>query len=76
MGKVWIDPKDGPFTLIRHGGRSIDVWRERWRGVSALTARTQFINTSGCMRQGGVRLLAFDGRIIADSWAPRLRTRW
>ena len=76
MGDVTLRAADGPFRILRHGGRSTDSWREIWSGPSVQSARTQFVNSSGVMRQGGVQLLAADGRTLAEQWAPRLRTRW
>lgn len=76
MGDVTLRAEDGPFKLRRHGGRRTDTWREVWSGPSVQTARTQFVNTRGCLRQGGVELLAADGRRLAHAWGPRLRTRW
>lgn len=76
MGTTTIDPADGPFELRRHGGAASHHWRTVWRGASAESARTQYVNWQGTMRQGGVQLLAADGRVLAESHAPRLRTRW
>lgn len=76
MGKVSLRTSQGPFRLLRHGGRRGDTWREQWAGTSAQTARTQYVNTHGTMRQGGVRLLRADGSVVAEDWAPRLRSRW
>lgn len=76
MGNVVIRAADGPFRVLRHGGRAGDRWRETWHGASCETARTQYINTMGCMRQGGTRLETASGQVITESWAPRARSRW
>lgn len=76
MGQVTIRQADGPFKVLRHGGRRGDVWRVTWYGVSCETARTQYINTHGTMRQGGVRLVDAVERVLATDWAPRARSRW
>jgi len=64
----------GRWVVIRHGGRSLDVWRVRYQGDDEAVARTTFKGIA--IRQGGLRLLAPDGRIVDSQWAPRLRTRW
>lgn len=76
MGAVTIRAADGPFRLLRRGGRNRDAWRERWSGESVETARTQYNNTRGTMRQGGVRLVRRDGSTVVEDWAPRARSRW
>lgn len=66
----------GCWAVLRHGGRSVDSWRVRYRGQQEEAARDAFKKCA--IRQGGLRLRLYapDGRLVESQWAPRLRTRW
>jgi|GEM_PF-2969866 len=65
----------GLWTVWRHGGRSSDVWRAVYAGERA-QAEARYWREREKMRQGGVRLMDPEGRVVMSDWAPRLRTRW
>lgn len=67
MGERW--------TVLRHGGRLTDTWRTVCSG-DRTRAEERYWREHERMRQGGVRLVDPDGRVVMDDWAPRLRTRW
>lgn len=64
------------WRVERHGGRSTDKWRVVYSGPDEARARAVFTRERERMRQGGVQLVGPDGKVVASSWAPRLRTRW
>ena len=59
------------FRLLRHGGRRTDRWRE----VKTDQPFTKYDKMRKALRQGGLRLVRGD-TIVAETSAPRLRTRW
>lgn len=68
----------GKWRVMRHGGRRNDAWK-LVRGVEydfERDARAAYDYAVKAMRQGGVVLVTPDGRILASSYAPRLRSRW
>ena len=64
----------GSWAVVRHGGRRLDTWRVKHLGKDEAAARKAYARID--IRQGGLRLVAPDGRIVQSEWAPRLRTRW
>ncbi len=63
------------YSVLRHGGRSCDYWREVYQGEDENKARKIFMREYKKMRQGGVQLIGPDGP-LNQQWSPRLRTRW
>ncbi len=63
------------YTVLRHGGRATDRWREVYRGPER-QARRKYTKLRLDMRQGEVKLIGPDGTLLEYEWAPRLRTRW
>lgn len=67
---------DSPAWCVRRfGGRTTDVWRTIYSGSEA-QARERYTREAAALRQGVVQLIAPDGRVAAQTSAPRLRTRW
>ena len=68
----------GEWKVERVSGRWGDDWRPVGpkRGESEEKANRRYLELSGKMRQGGVRLVDPAGQVRATSTAPRLRTRW
>lgn len=64
------------WIIERHSGR--DNMAPRFiRCVSETHARKRFLKMKeAALRQGEVRLIDPDGKVIDSCWAPRLRTRW
>lgn len=63
------------YRVLRHGGRSSDSWRVAFDGDREAAERA-YQRLYEAMRQGGVRLVDAEGRVLKGAWAPRLRTRW
>lgn len=66
----------GHWRLLRHGGRRCDHWRDLKCPDDEKQARKLYDAECCGMRQGGLRLIAPDGRIAAARWTASLRTRW
>lgn len=65
------------WQVLRHGGREEDVWRQVFFGEED-DARSQFSAEYRSLpadldSPGGVRLIGPDGRLLRESWAPRVR---
>lgn len=64
------------WQVLRHGGRSTDFWRVLYSGPDEARARAVYSREKERLRQGEVRLVGPDGKVVSRQWAPRLRTRW
>lgn len=63
------------WEVKRHGGRVSDVYRLVVGTTDENRARKVFDRESTRLRQGGV-VLIHEGKIVSESRAPRLRSRW
>ena len=64
------------WLVERHSGRSGDQWRTVYIGKED-EARRLYQQQREALRQGTVRLFhTGDTAIVAETSAPRLRTRW
>ncbi|PZN09320.1 MAG: hypothetical protein DIU69_08835 [Bacillota bacterium] len=71
-----LAPAPGLWQVWRHGGRVTDRPRLAYQSADEALARARYQRLYAAMRQGEVRLVAPDGRIVARAWAPTLRSRW
>lgn len=67
---------NGPgWCILRHGGRSSDTWRVQ-AGPFAQEPTSLWRKARGAVRQGGLRMVDPEGKVVKEYQAPRLRSRW
>jgi hypothetical protein len=66
----------GFWAVMRHGGRSTDVWRVAFQFGNSPMAVEKFEEIKKNMRQGGLSLIDPYGIEHRHYEAPLLRTRW
>lgn len=69
-------PCPGFFAVLRHGGRSNDVWRLMMSTQIESGAEEAFMKTYRAMRQGALVLLSPEAKKLRYYEAPLLRSRW
>lgn len=66
----------GCWKVVRHSGRTGATWRTLYEGDDEASAWEVFYPAASTLRQGTVRIVTPEGKIVAGESAPRLRTRW
>ena len=63
------------WCVQRHSGRRNDRWRTLFKGAES-EARAVYASVREGLRQGTVTLVDHLGADVAQTSAPRLRSRW
>lgn len=63
------------WIVERHSGRDNSKWRILYQGWDDIKAHDIYAETVNKLRQGAVRL-SRGNKVIKETSAPRLRTRW
>lgn len=72
-------PEPEEWYVTRHGGRRPDNWRVVFISTDRDKALAAYEADAAALRQGGVQLWKPAGDyhvMVAETWAPRCRTRW